>query len=187
MSSKIGVQNIAHTNGTNAMTVSSGGVVTFNNAPVNVGGILQTVVNGTINESQHSSNQGTWANTNYTLAITPSATSSKISVHFHFPFALKTTGTKLRGSLRLNRTISSTTTLIWNTGSYEEQFHGRDSGGTPDEMNYVANMTFLDSPNTTSATTYTVQMLIKADSGASYAFSHRSAYGGAIILTEVAG
>ena len=36
MSSKIGVQNIAHTNGTNAMTVSSGGVTTFTNTPVNV-------------------------------------------------------------------------------------------------------------------------------------------------------
>ena len=28
MSSKLGVQNIAHTNGTNAMTISSGGLVT---------------------------------------------------------------------------------------------------------------------------------------------------------------
>lgn len=34
MSSKLGVQNIAHTNGTNAMTVASDGVVTFSNAPV---------------------------------------------------------------------------------------------------------------------------------------------------------
>ena len=34
MSSKLGVQNIAHTNGTNAMTVSSGGVATFLNPPV---------------------------------------------------------------------------------------------------------------------------------------------------------
>ena len=159
----------------------------FADANMAAGSVLQVVQSGAIDEVNHNSNAGTWLNTGYTLAITPSATSSKISVHFHFPFALKTTGTKLRGSLRLNRTISSTTTLIWNTGSYEEQFHGRDSGGTPDEMNYVANMTFLDSPNTTSATTYTVQMLIKADSGASYAFSHRSAYGGAIILTEVAG
>jgi len=37
MSSKIGVQNIAHTNGTNAMTVSSGGVVAFTNAPTGIG------------------------------------------------------------------------------------------------------------------------------------------------------
>jgi len=34
MSSKIGVQNIAHTNGTNAMTVSASGVTTFTNTPV---------------------------------------------------------------------------------------------------------------------------------------------------------
>jgi hypothetical protein len=37
MSSKIGVQNIAHTNGTNAMTIASDGVATFSNPPVNVG------------------------------------------------------------------------------------------------------------------------------------------------------
>ena len=37
MSSTIGVQNIAHTNGTNAMTVSSGGVVGFTNAPTGIG------------------------------------------------------------------------------------------------------------------------------------------------------
>lgn len=142
MSSKIGVQNIAHTNGTNAMTVSSGGIIAFNNKPTGAGGTLQTVVNGTINEQIHSSNQGTWANTNYTLAITPSATSSKISVHFHFPFSLKGSGPKLRGALRLNRTIASTTTLIWNTASYDEMFHARDSGGTPDEITSLANVTF---------------------------------------------
>ena len=34
MSSKIGVENIAHTNGTNAMTIDSGGVATFPNPPV---------------------------------------------------------------------------------------------------------------------------------------------------------
>ena len=36
MSSKIGVQNIAHTNGTNAMTVSASGVTTFTNTPVGI-------------------------------------------------------------------------------------------------------------------------------------------------------
>jgi len=34
MSSKIGVQNIAHTNGTNAMTVNASGVTTFTSPPV---------------------------------------------------------------------------------------------------------------------------------------------------------
>ncbi len=36
MSSTIGVQNIAHTNGTNAMTVASDGVVAFNNNPTGI-------------------------------------------------------------------------------------------------------------------------------------------------------
>jgi len=36
MSSKIGVQNIAHTNGTVAATVSSGGVVAFSNNPTGI-------------------------------------------------------------------------------------------------------------------------------------------------------
>ena len=159
----------------------------FADANMSAGSVLQVVQSGAIDEVNHNSNQGTWADTNYTLAITPSATSSKILVHFHFPFAFKGTGTKLRGALRLNRTIASTTTLIWNTGSYVEAFHARDSGGTPDEFTSVANMSFLDSPSTTAATTYTVQQLVKADSGSSYALSHRSAYGGAMILTEVAG
>jgi len=35
MSSTIGVQNIAHTNGTNAMTISSGGATTFTTDPFN--------------------------------------------------------------------------------------------------------------------------------------------------------
>ena len=71
--------------------------------------------------------------------------------------------------------------------TFNEMFHGRDSGGTPDEITSLATVTFLDSPSTTSATTYTVQQLIRADSGASYARSFGSAYGGAIILTEIGG
>jgi hypothetical protein len=39
MSSKLGVQNIAHTNGTNAMTIASDGVTAFTNAP---SGIITT-------------------------------------------------------------------------------------------------------------------------------------------------
>lgn len=39
MSSKLGVQNISHTNGTNAMTISSGGVATFPNPPSGLGTI----------------------------------------------------------------------------------------------------------------------------------------------------
>ena len=52
MSSTIGVQNIAHTNGTNAMTIASDGVVTATNG-INLG-----------NEVLDSYREGTWTPTN---------------------------------------------------------------------------------------------------------------------------
>ena len=52
MSSKIGVQNIAHTNGTVAATVSSGGVVAFNNPPTGiVAGSRKLLLNHTISSA----------------------------------------------------------------------------------------------------------------------------------------
>ena len=49
MSSKIGVQNIAHTNGTNAMTVSSGGAIALTSPlPVSSGGTGVTSVSGMV-------------------------------------------------------------------------------------------------------------------------------------------
>jgi len=68
MSSKLGVENIAHTNGTNAMTISSGGVVTFNNAPVGRGivKLLDDTISSPIAEYDISS---TYINSSYNAYI----------------------------------------------------------------------------------------------------------------------
>jgi hypothetical protein len=65
MSSKIGVQNIAHTNGTNAMTVSSGGAIALTSPlPVSSGGT------GYTNNLAWLFSVGTAANSaNYTATI----------------------------------------------------------------------------------------------------------------------
>ncbi len=151
-----------------------------------VGSVLQTVQSGTIADDVNT-NVGTFEDSNYTLAITPSSTSSKVLVMFNFPFLLKGSGTKIRGGLKLNRVIGGTTTLIWNTDSYQEMYHTRDAGGTPDETNNLMHMSFLDSPSTTSATTYTMQHMIRSDSGATQSISYRSSYGGGVILQEIKG
>tara|TARA_B100000963_G_scaffold166884_1_gene144907 strand:- start:616 stop:1227 length:612 start_codon:yes stop_codon:yes gene_type:complete len=158
----------------------------FTGSVTGAGTILQIVQSGTIAQSINTS-AGSWADSNYTLAITPSATSSKVLVMMHFPFLLKGSGTKVRGGLRLNRTISSTTTLIWNTDSYNEMYHTRDAGGTPDETNNLMHMSFLDSPSTTSATTYTMQHQIRNDTGATQSICYQSAYGGQMLLLEIRG
>ena len=158
----------------------------FTGSVTGTGTILQIVQNGTIADSINTS-VGNFADSNYTLAITPSATSSKVLAIFTFPFLLKGSGIKVRGGLRLNRTISSSTTLVWNTDSYEEMYHTRDAGGTPDETNNLMHMSFLDSPSTTSATTYTMQHMIRNDSGATQSICYRSTYGGGILLIEIRG
>lgn len=54
MSSKLGVENIAHTNGTNAMTISSGGIATFTSMPI---GASQTELLHSVTVTSGSSNE----------------------------------------------------------------------------------------------------------------------------------
>ena len=56
--------------------------------------IGQMVQSGAISSHSNSAS-ATWANTNYTLAITPTATSSKVLVHFHIPYRLNGSGTNM--------------------------------------------------------------------------------------------
>ena len=48
-------------------------------------------------------------------------------------------------------------------------------------------MSFLDSPSTTSATTYTMQHQIRNDTGATQSICYQSAYGGQMLLLEIRG
>ena len=142
----------------------------------------QMVQSGTIAGHSNSAS-ATWADTNYTLAITPTASSSKILIHFHIPYRLNGSSTNMRGGMRLNRIISGgATTLIWNTSSDVEMFQVRNA---TNEHDAVVSMHLLDSPSTTNAVTYTMQSLRNSDSGMSYISADQSSYGGNIILQEI--
>ena len=84
--------------------------------------------------------------------------------------------------MRLNRTVGSTTTLIWNTDSNVEQLQVRNA---TNEHDAILSMTFLDSPSTTSAVTYTMQSYRHDDSGMNYIQAYNSGVGGNIILQEI--
>lgn len=86
MSSKLGVENIAHTNGTNAMTISSGGVITANNG-INLGNeVLDSYREGTWTPTISASNviSGSWNVT--------SAKYTKIGQLVHCKFQVNSTG-----------------------------------------------------------------------------------------------
>ena len=137
MSSTIGVQNIAHTNGTNAMTVASDGGVYVKDHVLQVKQVIipkSTLSNGTT----------TFMSTGSSLSITPSSTSSKIMIEVrggagHCPYVNQTLiGTIYRGSTNLSA-------------------NGLESiGNSTSGLAMVPhNIAFLDSPNTASQVTYT--------------------------------
>jgi len=140
MSSSIGVQNIAHTNGTNAMTIASDGSVNM------TGHVLQVVQN--TSTSQHSGTATDWASTGFSVTITPKATSSKILLNINASVTASANAVQPRFS------IFRGTTNLGETGRGFGQIYIA-SGGL--NQSHVST-SFLDSPNTTNATTYTVYM-----------------------------
>ena len=137
-------------------TVSGSGTIALTNqlsgmtsASLPTGSLLQTIQSGTIARFT-TTTTGTWQNTNLTLSITPSATSSKILVIVNQPVVVAGATAQLRGAFRILRG----STVIWNTYNFTEHFQVRDA---QNEHSTVTTAIQLDSPSTTSAVTYTLQ------------------------------
>jgi len=129
---------------------------TPNTAALPAGSILQ-VVQSYKDDVFSTSTQTTWENiTGLSVSITPSATSSKILVLVDVRLGFS--GGEL-AQLRLRR---GTTTVGSSTiGTTGNGFSFTDSdANSPSQTRVMATntMTFLDSPSTTSSTTYQVQM-----------------------------
>jgi len=122
------------------------------------------------------SSSGTWTATGVTLAITPSATSSKILALVTQP-ARVIGSTPIRGGFKLLRG----STPVWNSSEFTEHMHVRNAA---DEHDTVITFSYLDSPSATSATTYTVHA--KLTTGTSM-IVFEGGYGANIILMEIAG
>jgi hypothetical protein len=122
----------------------------------------------------------TWYNTNNTLSITPQFANSKILVTVTQPAIVRSSGTEVRGGMRLNRT--TTNSVIWNEGDFRESIMINGAGDV-NEHGSILHMEQLDSPNSTSAVTYTVQanLIIGTLTILEYA------YGARMTLMEIAG
>ena len=124
------------------------------------GGKILQVVNSTYTTYVSTTATGTsFADTGGTIAITPSATSSKIMLTMSIPFyAYRSSSDSARFNWRIIRTISGDTTIAegkqgWIYGSW-------DGGNAAERVfGYVWCYTMLDSPSTTSATTYKAQFV----------------------------
>mgnify|MGYP003126499507 FL=1 len=120
----------------------------------------------------------------YNTAITPSSTSSKILIHFgyHVFRSTHTSNTWRGAAVRLMR-VTGDTVLLTDGADYGVAALFTDAN---DRYMAFASSSFLDTPNTTSATTYGLEC--KVSGGGTVDFNN-SSYGkqGFITLYEIAG
>ena len=111
----------------------------------NGGGVIQTVQGTTTTEFLTTSS--TYSDTNLTASITPQSSSSKILVIVTQPFYITRNSTNSWGGIRLLR--GGTQLAVTNIGTATASNVSRDGGS--------ATFCYLDSPATTSSTTYKTQ------------------------------
>jgi hypothetical protein len=119
----------------------------------------------------------TWTATGHGIAITPQDASNKVLVSFTPYGRVIGSANMVRCGFRLLRG----STVIWNTGGFVEHLH---SGGTPQEVSGVVAIEYLDSPNTTASTIYSLEAFMHQ--GSTMIIFESSAGSGAT-LQEIAG
>jgi hypothetical protein len=137
------------------------------------GNVIQ-VVQGT-NSTETSTTSSSYVTTNLTASITPTSSSSKILILVEMCVTHRNKAGDTGGDFTIYRGVS--TNLLTRGG--DTQY---DNGGL-NNANYVG-MNYLDSPATTSSTTYTVYM--KSSQSGTQMVAHHNNSTGTIILMEIA-
>ena len=115
--------------------------------------VLQTV-STTKTDTFSSTANSTWTDiTGYSVSITPSSTSSKVLIVVNMNCSV-TRPTQINRAWRLMR--GATPIGVGDAAGSRLQ-GSMDGGSTQDEFAVNLGYSFLDSPNTTSATTYNIQ------------------------------
>ena len=175
MASKIKVDQIQTADGSGTIALQNQ-LSGMTSASMPTGSVIQTVqVTGAVSRTTVTST-GSWTS-HFSLSITPSSTSNKILVLLTAPVRLTGNSNLMRAGFRVER--GSTT--IWNTGDFVEHMQIRNADGEVDMLN---NIQYLDSPSTTSSTTYTFQAYLHTGTGM---YLWEKGYGTNMVLMEIAG
>jgi hypothetical protein len=156
----------------------SGGLPSWQ-TPAGGGGKVLQVVSATTSTSSTTTSES-FSDNNLTASITPSATSSKILVLVTQNYTFIRSGNEAGGGLQLMRN----STVIFNTTSNKLQLYKHIPGSTAIEFYDNTAITYLDSPNTTSSTTYKMQHAV-AYSSSSGSFSSQAQTASTITLLEI--
>ena len=156
------------------LQTAAGGVPTAADLGLNVTGTVLQVVSGTTQVQAQNSSTDTYADMNLSLSITPTSSTSKILVITSQ--AGNTVGNVDKVTVRLMRN----TTEVYK---YMQQVV--NNLGTSDHRAITYDISYLDSPSTTSSVTYKPQF--KKQSGGGRLDVQKDNTNGHITLIEIAG
>ena len=169
MSSKIGVQNIAHTNGTNAMTVASDGATTFTTDPFN--SVIETWYYGSSNVVlANGADLSGWNRKTNGLVVNKNGGMSESSAVWTFPstgvwsvtaqLSFYTTATSAYHGLHMEQTINNSSYSLVKTAY-------TNSGGANRYSNVVCNhiMNITDTTNQKIKLSLNVESNINVQAG----------------------
>lgn len=146
------------------------------------GKVLQVVTTATGTSTSLSSTSFTDL-TNVTATITPSATTSKIMVFANVPIGMFRNSTLMQLDMQLLR---GSTVIYLPRNSYNAStmdIYGQALGGV--QLGLIIPMSYLDSPSTTSATTYKIQAALGTTANAATAVAGGGTNGITITLFEI--
>tara|TARA_R100000278_G_scaffold29263_1_gene26684 strand:- start:42 stop:536 length:495 start_codon:yes stop_codon:yes gene_type:complete len=162
MSSILKVDQLQDSGGNNLVTSNGSGVITAAGF-----GKVGQVVSTTSTAQQTTTSSSYTASTGLTLSITPTSTSSKILVSIM---------SNVRSSNDATYTLYRGSTNLASSGSFVQIY------GNNNDIRQLMTINYLDSPSTTSSTTYT--LYFKAGAGTAY-INQEGSKQGQIILQEI--
>ena len=152
-------------------------IIPTTGAPTGGGGGIIQIVSQTFS-TQATSTSTSWSSTGLEATITPQSASNKILIQVSGPMTGFAGGSgDQHGSLKIYRGGSGGTSVESSSNGLSCQY------GIPSQYSDV-HILFLDSPATTSATTYTV-MMSRRSGDTTYSFIRDGNQTGSLILMEV--
>lgn len=145
------------------------------------GGKVLQVVNATYTTATTISTT-TYADSGLTASITPSASTSKVLVLITQPVLMQRSTSQANAGIKLVR--NSTTIADWAPSGYES-FGITALGSTTDALRSIVTMSWLDSPATTSSTTYKTQGRTESNNNSPLLQFQESGAPASIILMEI--
>ena len=148
-------------------------------APAGGGKVLQ-VVSATYS-TETSSTSETYADTGLSASITPSSATSKVLILTSHQLYVVRSSDEVGGCIRIMRGATSIYDPFGNRGAPFQLVYSSSQNGAAGIVSY----SYLDSPATTSATTYKTQLRVKNAANSSTATVQENSSPSSIILLEI--